>query len=225
MGQAIGDLLPLALGVAISPIPIIAVILMLLAPRAKGASVGFLVGWLAGIVVAIVVFLLLAGGVAGDSTGDDPSAVVSWIRIALGALFVLLATRQWRGRPRGGAEPSLPGWLQAIDKVTPAKALGLGFLLAAINPKNLAMAIAAGVAIGSAGLPGGEQAVTVVVYVVIAASTIAVPTIAYLVAPDRMQRPLDGLKSWLETNNATVMAVLLVVIGFVVFGNGLGGLI
>jgi threonine/homoserine/homoserine lactone efflux protein len=225
MGQAIGDLLPLALGVAISPIPIIAVILMLLAPRAKGASLGFLVGWLAGIVVAIVVFLLLAGGVAGDSTADDPSPVASWIRIALGALFVLLAAMQWRSRPREGVEPSLPGWLQAIDKVTTVKAAGLGFLLAAVNPKNLAMAIAAGVAIGSAGLPGGEQAVAVVVYVVIAASTVAVPTIAYLAAPDRMQRPLDGLKSWLEANNSTVMAVLMLVIGVAVFGRGLGGLI
>jgi len=35
MGGVIGDLLPTALGVAISPVPIIAVILMLLAPRAR----------------------------------------------------------------------------------------------------------------------------------------------------------------------------------------------
>ena len=34
MGEVIGDLLPVALGVAISPVPIIAVILMLLAPDA-----------------------------------------------------------------------------------------------------------------------------------------------------------------------------------------------
>ena len=48
MGGVIGDLLPTALGVAISPVPIIAVILMLLAPRAKAASVGFLLGWVSG---------------------------------------------------------------------------------------------------------------------------------------------------------------------------------
>ena len=44
--------MPLALGVAISPIPIIATILMLLAPQARGTSVGFLLGWVLGIVVA-----------------------------------------------------------------------------------------------------------------------------------------------------------------------------
>ncbi len=38
MGSAIGDTLPLALGIAISPIPIIAAILILLSPRARGTS-------------------------------------------------------------------------------------------------------------------------------------------------------------------------------------------
>lgn len=222
MGEVVGDLLPLAIGVAISPIPIIAVILMLLAPRAQGASFGFLVGWVTGIAVAVVVVLLLAGGVTDDSTGDEPSVVASWIRLVLGVLLVLLAVMQWRGRPKQGEKPSLPGWLQAIDKVTPGKAIGLGFLLSAVNPKNLAMAIAAGVAVGSAGLSGGQEAVAVVVFVLIAASTVAIPVVAYVLAPDGMQRPLDALKSWLEVNNTTVMAVLLLVIGSVVFGKGLG---
>jgi hypothetical protein len=42
MGSVIGDFLPQALGVAISPVPIIATILMLLAPKAGATSVGFL---------------------------------------------------------------------------------------------------------------------------------------------------------------------------------------
>ena len=60
MGAVIGEILPLAVGIAISPIPIIAVILMLLSPRAKGASVGFMIGWVVGIIVAVVVFTLLS---------------------------------------------------------------------------------------------------------------------------------------------------------------------
>lgn len=223
MGEVIGDLLPLALGVAISPIPIIAVILMLLAPRAAGASAGFLVGWLAGIVVTIVVFVLVAG-FAGDDTDDGPSVVASWIKVALGVLFILLAIGQWRRRPEPGVPAELPGWMKAVDTFTPGKAAGLGFVLSAVNPKNLAMAVTAGVVIGTAGLSGGQEVVAVIVYVVIAASTVAVPVIAYAVAADRMRGPLDGLKSWLVVNNATVMAVLLVVIGFVVVGKGVGGL-
>jgi hypothetical protein len=60
MNGVIGEILPLALGVAISPVPIIAAILMLLSPKAKGTSVGFLGGWVLGIVVAVVPFTLLA---------------------------------------------------------------------------------------------------------------------------------------------------------------------
>ena len=60
MGSVIGEILPLAVGIAISPIPIIAAILMLLSPRAKTTSVGFLLGWLAGIVIAIALFTLLS---------------------------------------------------------------------------------------------------------------------------------------------------------------------
>jgi hypothetical protein len=223
MGEVIGELLPLALGVAISPVPVIAAILMLFSPRAGSTSAGFLVGWALGIVVAVVAMMLLAGLI--DASDDGPSATVSWIKLVLGLLFIALAAMQWRSRPEPGVEPELPGWMKAVDNVTPAKATGLGFLLAAINPKNLAMAIAAGVAIGAAGLPGGQQTVAVLVYIVIAASTVAIPVVGYAVAADRMRGPLDELKSWLEANNATVMAVLLLVIGFVVFGKGLGGLI
>lgn len=221
MGEVIGELLPLALGVAISPIPIIAAILMLFTPRAGSTSAGFLTGWASGIVVAVVAMMLLAGLIA-DGSGDGPPAAVSWTKLILGVLFIALAVMQWRGRPRPGVDPELPGWMKAVDGVTPRKATGLGFLLAAINPKNLAMAIAAGVAIGGAGLPGGQQTVAVIVYVVIATSTVAVPVVGYAVAADRMRGPLDELKSWLLANNATMMAVLLLVIGFVVFGKGLG---
>src|SRR5919112_2139748 len=136
VGQVIGDLLPLAIGVAISPIPIIAVILMLLAPKAGGTSAGFLIGWLVGIAGVTTVFLLLAGVLdLGSST--EPSAAASWVELALGVLLLLLAARQWQGRPEPGVEPALPKWMAAIDTFTAGKAAGLGLLLSAVNPKNL----------------------------------------------------------------------------------------
>lgn len=223
MSAVIGDLLPLALGVAISPIPIIATILMLLAPKAGGASVGFLVGWVAGIVVAVTLFTVLAGS-ADLTDSDGQSATVSWIQIVLGVLLLLLAVRQWRGRPGPGEVATLPGWMSAIDSFTFPKALGLGFALSAVNPKNLLMAVAAGAAIGTGSLSGGEEAVAVAVFTVIAASTVAVPVLAYLVAKERMRHPLDELKVWLQANNGAVMGVLLLVIGVVLIGKGIGGL-
>jgi hypothetical protein len=219
MGSAIGSILPLALGIAISPIPIIAAILMLLSPKARATSVGFLLGWILGIIVAVVVFTLLSSLIPAASDGSKPGAGV--VKIILGVLLLLLAVRQWRSRPKGDAEPALPKWMSAIDSMTAAKSLGLGFLLSALNPKNLLMGVAAGVAIGAAGITGGEVTITIVIYVVIAASTVAVPVIAYLVASTRMTAPLQSLRTWLVHNNATVMSILLLVIGFVVIGKGL----
>ncbi|WP_022888972.1 GAP family protein [Agromyces italicus] len=221
MGSVIGDILPLALGIAISPIPIIAAILMLLSPKAKGTSVGFLLGWLLGIVVAVVVFTLL-GSVIPESDPNASKPIAGTIKIVLGALLLLLALKQWRSRPKPGEEAALPKWMAAIDQMNAGKALGLAFLLAAVNPKNLLLAAAAGVAVGTAGLGGGEITVALIVFVVIAACSVAVPVIAYLVASKQMAGPLESLRGWLVHNNATVMAVLLLVIGVAVVGKGIG---
>lgn len=221
MGPVIGDVIPLALGVAISPIPIIAAILMLLSPKARGTSLGFLVGWLLGIVVAVVAFTLLSSVLPqGDPSESKP--IVGTVEIVLGLLLLVLAVRQWRGRPKVGTEPALPKWMSAIDTMTGARALVLGFLLSALNPKNLLMGVAAGVAIGSDAQTTAETVVAVIVYTVIAASTVAIPVIAYLAASSRMARPLESLRTWLVYNNATIMAVLLLVIGVVLIGKGLG---
>ncbi|TDQ03846.1 MULTISPECIES: GAP family protein [Microbacteriaceae] len=221
MGPVIGDVIPLALGVAISPIPIIAAILMLLSPKARGTSLGFLLGWLLGIVVAVVVFTLLSSVLPqGDPSESKP--ILGTVEIVLGLLLLVLAVQQWRGRPKVGTEPALPKWMSAIDTMTGARALVLGFLLSALNPKNLLMGVAAGVAIGSDAQTTAETVVAVIVYTVIAASTVAIPVIAYLAASARMARPLESLRAWLVYNNATIMAVLLLVIGVVLIGKGLG---
>jgi hypothetical protein len=102
MGATIGEILPLAVGIAISPIPIIAAILMLLSPKAKGTSLGFLFGWLVGIITALVVFTLLSSVL--PQPADGPSTVAGVIKIALGALLLLLAVKQWRSRPAKGEQ-------------------------------------------------------------------------------------------------------------------------
>ena len=114
--------------------------------------------------------------------------------------------------------------MTAIDSFTFPKALGLGFLLSAVNPKNLIMAAGAGVLIGSVGLSVGGEAAAIAVFTAIAASTVAIPVLGYLVAAEKMRGPLDSLKKWLQDNNATVMATLILVIGAVLVGKGVGGL-
>lgn len=220
MNGVIGEILPSAVGIAISPIPIIAAILMLLSPRAKGTSVGFLLGWVVGIIVALVVFVLLSSIIPAS----DPSAakpIAGWIKIILGVLLLLLAVQQWRTRPRAGQEPVLPGWMKAIDSMNAGKGFGLGFLLSAVNPKNLLMAVAAGLAIGAATLSIGQTVIACAIFVLIAASTVLVPVVAYLIAAKQMAAPLERLRVWLVHHDAAIMATLLLVIGVVLIGKGI----
>jgi threonine/homoserine/homoserine lactone efflux protein len=222
MGATIGELLPYAIGIAISPVPIIAAILMLLSRQAAKTSTAFLIGWVAGIVVVTVVVLLLVGE-AGDSDGQ-PSTLSSILKLVLGALLLLMALKQWRSRPKAGETGEMPKWMGAIESFTFGKALGLGFLLSGINPKNLLMCLAAGTTIGAAHLSTSDDIVVVAVFTVLAASTVAVPVIGFLLARNRMEAPLNDLRGWLTQNNAVVMGVLLLVIGVDLIGKGITGL-
>jgi threonine/homoserine/homoserine lactone efflux protein len=116
--------------------------------------------------------------------------------------------------------------MRAIDSVTPVKALGIAVLLSAINPKNLSLTVAAAVTIAQEGISAVSAAFVLVLFVVLASLSIAVPIALYILGGSSAARTLDGLRTWLNANNATVMAaVLLLVIGVVLFGKGLGGLL
>ncbi|AKV85262.1 hypothetical protein AKG07_01995 [Microbacterium sp. CGR1] len=220
MGPVIGQLLPLAVGIAISPLPVIAGILMLMSPRARSTGVGFLVGWLGGIVIVAVLFAALSS-VLPDQSGDGATPILGVVQLVLGVLMLLMAVRQWRGRPKPGAQPAMPKWMAQIDGMTFFAALGLGLLLAALNPKNLLLGASAGVTLGGAGLGVGDMVVVVVIYTILASSTVLIPVVGFLLASERLRAPLGRLRDWLQAENAVIMTVLLLVLGVVIIGKGI----
>ena len=221
MGQGISEVLTFAIGVAISPLPIIAVIVMLFSRRAKANGPAFLVGWvLALAVVSTVVYVLSHdGNVATNSTASDS---VSWGKIVLGVVLLGAARRNWRKRPAAGAEPEEPKWLATVDTLSPAKAFGLGVLLAGVNPKNLILT--AGAAAGLAQVPGlttTDAIVAIAVFVAVASITILVPVLYTLVGGERARTTLESAKAWLSVHNAAVMGVLFLVFGVDLIAKGL----
>ncbi len=223
MGEAIGDVLPLAIGVALSPVPIIAIVLMLGTPRARSNGPAFALGWVAGLTVVGGILLAFASGNADDD-GGEPATWVSVVKLLIGVAFVLLAARTWRGRPKAGEQADLPKWMQAIDQFTPAKSLGAGFFLSGINPKNLALTIAAAAAIAQLGLSGGDEAVALAVFVLVGSVSILAPVAVYFLMGARAATILDGLKRWMGAHNAAIMTVLLLVLGAKLIGDAIGGL-
>jgi threonine/homoserine/homoserine lactone efflux protein len=222
MGRAISEVLPFAIGVAISPVPIIALILVLFSARARVNGPVFALGWVVGVaVVSTVVYLIAdAGEVSSGGSASDGSY---WAKLVGGILLVLLAFRHWRKRPVAGETPPAPKWMSAIDTLTPVKTGGLALLLSAANPKNLALALAAGASLAQAGVSGGEATVGLIVFVVVASLTIAVPVVFYLTGGERAAHVLDGWRTWLTEHNTAVMAVLFLVFGAVLFSQGLRG--
>jgi threonine/homoserine/homoserine lactone efflux protein len=222
VGQAIGDLLPSAVGVALSPVPIIAVILMLGTPRARSNGPAFAVGWVLGLVVVSVIVLAAASGADDPDSGASTSA--DTVKLVLGLVFLVMALRQWRGRPREGEEPTMPKWMSALNEFGAGKSFGLGAVLSGVNPKNLALTLAAAASIAQARLDGAESAAAVAVFVVLASLTVAGPVIFFLLAGDAASKPLASIKAFMSEHNAVIMMVVLLVLGAKLLGNGISGL-
>jgi threonine/homoserine/homoserine lactone efflux protein len=215
MYSVVGSLIPLAFAVAFSPLPIIATILMLLSPRAKLSAVLFLVGWAVGIGTVLTLFALVADYLP---QGGSSGLLTSIIRIMLGIALLGLAVRNWTRRD---TPKDPPKWLASLSSVPPARSLLLGLALGGANPKNLLIGIAAGLVIGTAALPTGQQVAAVVLYTVLASFTVIVPVLGYLIAGGRMREPLIALKDWLERNSSVIVGVLFLIFGFVLIGNGI----
>jgi hypothetical protein len=223
MGQAIGGSLPLAVGIALSPIPIIAVVLMLTSNKARVNGPVFVLGWLIGLGIVGAIVLAVAG--PGDaSKSGSPATWVSWVKIALGVLLLLVAVRQFRSRPHGDGEPQMPKWMATIDKTTPLAALGLAAVLSGANPKNLLLAVGGAAAIAQTGISGGQQAIAYAVFAVIGTLGVGIPVGIYFAMGARSEKLLAGLKNWMTQHNAVIMTVLCLILGAKLIGDGISGL-
>lgn len=212
------DLVPLAIGIAASPFPVIPAILLLLTPRATANAGAFLAGWAAGILIGTSAAVLLASVVEGF---DEPPTWVAWARIALGAALVVLGVRQWRSR---GEVSEAPGWMSSLASATPGSAGRLGLLLSLANPKILLLSVAAGLSIGAAEVSAVVAALTVVAFTLAGSVSVGLPLLAHLLLGERATAPLERARDWLVAHNATVMALVVLVIGVVLLTEGLAGL-
>jgi hypothetical protein len=220
MGQTISEVLPFAIGVAISPIAIIAVILILFSDRAKVNGPVFLLGWIIGlsVVVAVVYAIAHAANAATDSTTSDS---VSWIKVVLGAALVAAARRQYAKRPRPGEAPTMPTWMAKVDSLKPGAAFVLALVCSAVNPKNLVLAAGAAAGVAQISDSVGDGVVACIVFVVVASASVGGAVAYYFVGGEKARAHLDDFKVWLSEHNAAVMTVLLLVIGVVLIAKGL----
>jgi hypothetical protein len=219
--SSFGEALPQAVGIAVSPIPIVLVILMVVSAKGRTNGPAFLVGWLIGVTVLTGVAFAVAD--AADAATDASTAEgVDAMQLGLGALFLSLAVKQFRSRPALGAVPPTPKLFAIVDALGPGKALGLGLAAAMANPKNLSLSIIGGAGMAAAGATGSDGVVAIILFVLVASIGVGAPVVVQAVMGNRSAGLLDSWKGWLVANNATVMTVLFLVLGSKNLGAGLG---
>ena len=210
----------MGLAAAISTVPITAMLLILLSPRRKAAALPFLIGAVVGMLVVVGVCTLAAQALP-EPRPRQPQTAAAVIELTAGVALIVLGVRAWLGREQ--AAEDVPAWTKSIDVLNSGRALGLGLLLN-LRPKNVLLAAVVGVQLHVETLDLGATIAAVVVYVVIATSSLTIPIVLTLIDPDRMQPRLEVVAARLTAEAAVIGAVVLILIGAIVAGAGLQNL-
>lgn len=223
MGIAVGNILPLAVGVALSHGAIIVVLLLLTSQRARQNSLAFMLGWLGGLILIGGIALALA------STGHlaergNPAIIAAALKILLGCLLFFLAGWQWKHHPVPDEAVKLPKALAALDTFTPSRAFLLGAFFAGATPKNVSLNVSAALDIARVGLRVGPTIGVFAIFLCLASLLIVTPVIFSLVSEARATRLLMDWKTWLIKNHQVVQGVVLLIMGSLLIGKGISEL-
>jgi hypothetical protein len=215
----LATLIPLALVVSISPLSVIPAVLVLQTQRPRPTGLAFFGGWLLGLVVLTAAFIESSDALSG--LHNKPPVWASWTRVVLGLALIAFGIYRWLTR-EGHTES--PKWMRSFESLTPARALAVGLALVVVRVEVLTMCALAGLAIGSANLGRSGELATGAIYIGVAASTVAIPVLAYVAAGHRLDGAMARLKEWMERNNAAMLAAVLVLIGGMVLYHGVNAL-
>jgi hypothetical protein len=218
------EVFAIGITIALSPITIIATILMLLPPRGRSVGLAFLSGWVAGLVVVTALLIRLAGsaGVRDESRGT--SSWADGAQLALGCLLLLVGVMNWRRRGQR-TTTALPAWTRMIDRMNPFLAAGLGMVWAGPSPKNLVLLSAAAVSIVEANLRPRQEVAADITLAIGASLGVAVPVVWAFYSGERALKRLTLWREWLVTYNATIMAIVLIAAGTLLTAKSINSLV
>lgn len=222
MGALLAQLLPTAILGALAPLPILVVVSLLMAKGGLAKAVGF--GGALVLVFALigVIALVSSSGSAGNSD-DKGSVVTGTILAVLGALFVVLAIKQWVGAPDPDAAP--PKFMTQLDSMSVAKATVLGSVIGVINVKQLGIFVGGVAQIVEAGVSAAEQWIALLLLVVVIQIGVIGVIGAYVVAREWAVRQLGRLQAWLVGHNRVLGIALGLVVGVLFLVKGVAQIV
>lgn len=218
MIDALKEALPMAIGLAFSPFPLIAIIILLMTPKAKSNSLWFLLGWMLGIYFIGLLVLLIPG--LGTDQGE-PTVLSGSIRIITGAILLIFAFKSWLKRPKPGDEIVTPKLFLTIDSFGLKKSMVTGFLFSAANVKNMAFSAAGAARIYQSLSEDGNTFATLAVFALIGSLILMLPVMIYVIAGTRIEPTFLVWKKWLIKNNKILLVIILSFIGLILIKAGL----
>lgn len=222
MGNAVGQFLSHAVGVAISPLALVAVILILGVPRGRANALAFALGWLVA-VAAVFGIVLIIGTAAGAHHHGAPATWVSWFRLILGILLGLMTVRQLKMVSRA-EEGLLPRRFRNLEQFTTGNSLALGAVLAVANPKNVMQIATGAVAVAANVERHGRQIGSAAIFLVLASLGVLVPLLIAVIGHRSAPATLERWKQWTIRNHYGIMAVLFALLATKSLGDGISGL-
>ena len=220
--QTLLHVLPLAIALALSTVPILAALLILLSPNRSRSAIPFLIGMLVGTFAVAALFTAFAQLVPTARLPRRTDEAVGQLEIIVGAAMILLGLFSiWRARR--STVKAIPQWLRSAETLGPLSSFGLAFVLN-LRLKSLLLASAAGLALRADVDSTGQAVIWLVVYTVVGASTVAVPIIATVASPARTEPKLIAGREWLTRNGELLTGIILLLIGVIVIVIGIGRL-
>jgi uncharacterized membrane protein len=207
-------LIPMALGLALSPVPIIELILVLFSRRRVLNSIVFVAALL--VFSAVGLAMGAAGTNATDSETNSPGTVTAVVFIVLGALLLAIGLINYRNR----ADTSEPPILATIGRMGPGPVAFLALGATIINPKNLPLLIGAGSVVAET----GSSLLWSVGFLAVATSPYWAAALYAGLGGDRAQTRLDAMRAWLVGHNRLIMGIVCLLMGAVLALKGMAAL-
>ena len=218
MWVVLAGLLTTAAAIAISPLIIVAVILMATAGKGRTNGTAFLLGFYVFAVVLVALIVLWGREAGAEVEGSESHLTMDILQIVLGLALLVLAYLQWR--KRGADRP--PKWMERLDNLNLWQAFVLGGLISVpLSPKDLPLLISAGGKISQAPLTALESIGVIAIFGVLCVLAAAIPWVMSVISPKRVGQQLAGSRAWLLKNHTVIMLVLFLILGVKLIGTGL----
>jgi hypothetical protein len=217
------DLLPLMIGAAVVPIPIVIVLLLLSNQRGLFRATAFIGGAIVVRLAQGIAFGLIFTSDPAATTDTGGNLIVSTLLMVLGILMLITAYRKWDKDEDPDAPP--PRWITAVGSLSPLKAFGIGAAVVAISTKQWVFTLSVIGVLSRAHL-GPPASIGLFVGYVLAAQVFGlIAVIAYALSPQRAGGALTAIGEWLKRNDRQILIAASLIFGLFFLFKGITGLL